>query len=519
MGLRGKIISLFFVGFSLMTAVAIALLETNLHQGFNSIECEEALRQMTQISHNITNELDRLSQINSDWANWDEMYDYLRHPTREFTDRQINAQAMKTVGLKFATILNKQNEIIFSDSANMTSGDSEDPINFIETINRIKQRIEQSDNRSSTNCGLDTSPIGPILVCWQTIHRTDHSGQFNGTLIVGQMLEGVVMNRIHAQSGIAFEIEPITLSDEPARLLYTALDPNTVKFDPNQAALLTAQLRNIVGQAIYSVRLHYSTSVSQRGDAIIWKVIWALLLVTALNGLMLLFGVHYLVIRRLRQLDKELIQIWRNGRWSDSLPLQKNRDELHHLARSINRMLALIRKQFIGLESLAHTDALTQIANRRAFDQRLALEVQQHQRTQSPLTLILIDVDYFKRYNDYYGHPAGDEVLVTIAAILTQVANRPADLAARIGGEEFAIILPNTNLEGAQHVAENIGARLAEYQLRHADSPVADVITLSIGVTQAINRDDPSALIQRADKATYKAKESGRNKVCVLYEI
>ena len=182
-------------------------------------------------------------------------------------------------------------------------------------------------------------------------------------------------------------------------------------------------------------------------------------------------------------------------------------------------MLALIRKQFIGLESLAHTDALTQIANRRAFDQRLALEVQQHQRTQSPLTLILIDVDYFKRYNDYYGHPAGDEVLVTIAAILTQVANRPADLAARIGGEEFAIILPNTNLEGAQHVAENIGARLAEYQLRHADSPVADVITLSIGVTQAINRDDPSALIQRADKATYKAKESGRNKVCVLYEI
>jgi diguanylate cyclase (GGDEF)-like protein len=253
----------------------------------------------------------------------------------------------------------------------------------------------------------------------------------------------------------------------------------------------------------------------QQGEGIINQLRSVLLLVTALTGLTLFIGIHFLVIRRLRKMETELHSIWRTGQWGGRITATQNNDELSQLAHSINRILELIRKQVAILEVNARTDALTQIANRRSFDQRLAVEMSLAKRNKTPLSLLFMDVYYFKRYNDYYGHPAGDDVLKEVGRILNQVAYRPSDLSARIGGEEFAVILPGTDLEGAHIVAEKIASHLAERQIAHADSLVSKYVTISIGAAVAAD-EDVATFVKRADKAVYQAKQLGRNRVCSL---
>ncbi|WP_181016238.1 diguanylate cyclase domain-containing protein [Pseudanabaena sp. BC1403] len=167
------------------------------------------------------------------------------------------------------------------------------------------------------------------------------------------------------------------------------------------------------------------------------------------------------------------------------------------------------------LELIANLDGLTQIANRRCFDDYLATEWLRHQREQNPLSLILIDIDYFKRYNDSNGHQAGDNCLIRVAQEIARVTQRPTDLVARYGGEEFAVILSNTNMEGALKVAAVTQTAIANLAIPHDNSDISDLITLSIGVASLIPTSERSieGLISRTDQAMYEAKNRGRNRV------
>lgn len=170
------------------------------------------------------------------------------------------------------------------------------------------------------------------------------------------------------------------------------------------------------------------------------------------------------------------------------------------------------------LRRLATKDGLTNIANRRSFDDMLAKEWRRASRESRTLSLLMLDVDFFKRYNDAYGHQGGDECLRQVAAAMNSVVKRASDTVARYGGEEFAILLPATELSGAVVVAERILAAVASLKLPHSGSAVADHVTVSIGVASArvTNSGVPACLIAEADAALYMAKESGRNRVAFV---
>ena len=164
------------------------------------------------------------------------------------------------------------------------------------------------------------------------------------------------------------------------------------------------------------------------------------------------------------------------------------------------------------LERLSATDGLTGLANRRQFDQHLYSEWQRSMRSGLPISLLLLDIDHFKRYNDHYGHLAGDACLRQVAGILYDCAQRTGELVARYGGEEFALLLPGADADVAMTVAQRCMDEVAKARIVHADSPVADCLTVSIGVATVVASQDlvPEGLVRCADEALYRVKSSGR---------
>lgn len=278
-----------------------------------------------------------------------------------------------------------------------------------------------------------------------------------------------------------------------------------------------------------------------------------LLLCVGALGIAALFGVaasHWLVkpIARLSEASRALAseatlsEEFREGALTQTVQ-SPNIRELNIMAQAFNQMVQQLKYSFSNLaeanleleqrvadrtqaleqankelERSIRIDDLTQVANRRRFTEYLDTVWLQHLRNHQPLSLLLCDVDFFKLYNDTYGHPAGDTCLRQIARAMEIVLKRPADLVARYGGEEFVVVLPQTNLAGGVRVAENMRAALKDMEIPHRTSSVASRVTLSIGVSCCMASTEVSVdtLIARADQALYLAKGEGRDRVVSL---
>lgn len=180
------------------------------------------------------------------------------------------------------------------------------------------------------------------------------------------------------------------------------------------------------------------------------------------------------------------------------------------------RRESLLKTRVDEMHLIARLDALTGIGNRREFDECLESEVKAAVRARSPLGLLLIDVDHFKFYNDYYGHPAGDKCLREIANLLRRVIRRPRDRLARYGGEEMVVLLPGTPLEGVLALGRTIVERIRALALPHEASLVSPFITVSVGAASFVptHLDEGVALVKKADEALYAAKDLGRDRLC-----
>lgn len=187
--------------------------------------------------------------------------------------------------------------------------------------------------------------------------------------------------------------------------------------------------------------------------------------------------------------------------------------ELHTLGETFNSMIEQIQYDINQLERYSNLDGLTGLSNRRYFEQRLKEEWSRSTRQQTPIALLFIDIDHFKRYNDHYGHLQGDDCLRRVAVAIKQAVKRDIDVTARYGGEEFVIMLPDTDISGAEQVARELQSAIRRLHIEHSDSNVEPFVTLSIGVASQLPRfpDKADALLKAADVALYQAKGRGRN--------
>lgn len=205
------------------------------------------------------------------------------------------------------------------------------------------------------------------------------------------------------------------------------------------------------------------------------------------------------------------------ARVRSALNLKREFDRCKTRADELARLSKQLQQLNAELQRLAVMDELTGVANRRFFNHRLAEEWGRAVRAEQPLSLILLDVDYFKNYNDHYGHQQGDHCLKEVAAALSHAVRRTTDLVARYGGEEFVVLMPNTDQAGAVAVAEGLRRQVDELGLAHAKSPVYGRVTISLGVATMVPTRDCRAdrLLSAADRAVYESKHAGRNRVSV----
>jgi len=234
--------------------------------------------------------------------------------------------------------------------------------------------------------------------------------------------------------------------------------------------------------------------------------------------LSIIYYINNLIIKRLILLNQN-VQQKING---EHIKLKDERnDEISHITYSINYFAKKVYEQNKQLEELSLNDSLTGISNRRAFDIKLEAELNLVQRNDYVMSLLMIDVDYFKLYNDTYGHLEGDDCLKKIASAIKSVVKRDLDLVSRYGGEEFACILSNCNTKNATQVANEILNQIKTLKIHHPTSRCSNYISVSIGFTTVSNNDslDYKTILINADKSLYKAKQNGRNQVVSFLEL
>ena len=319
----------------------------------------------------------------------------------------------------------------------------------------------------------DTNPVGkPIKgTSWELARKTNGPGTFTNTGSDGA-------SRI-------FAFEPVSLEpgDEPYIYFWSGTPEQNILASANEALLKSLALLS-------------------------FALIAAILLAHLISNRVIINPLQNLV-----QLAGKLSK----GDLEARCDTHSMVSEFNTLSNEFNHMAESLQHTNEKLSNLSLQDGLTGIANRRSFDKKLEEEWHRALRSNSPISLLLVDIDYFKNFNDTYGHLAGDDCLRTIGLILSNVANRAADLPARYGGEEFAVILPETDSQGALAIAEMIHEQMARREIPHKSSEVSQFLTVSIGLAmlaEPTTIKTPVELIKAADEQLYRAKREGRNQTC-----
>lgn len=515
MGIRSKVLLAFLLCFGLVGWVSLVQLDIRMDSEFETLERADLVDSMGRVLKVMDASVSSLNSQTRDWAEWSEMYDYVQAPARHATwaGRNLNTQAIETADLSFVNVLDANGRVIRALHPATTAPHTQIP----EDVRLALVRTLRAGTQS-TQCGLLKTPEHPALACGVRITHSDHTGKFVGLVVMARLLDERRMSQLQEQTG--FTLRLLGADDVPREAHWWRETLPEHRLGARDFALRKQPQVNVLYAPLYDLNRQWIATLETRMPRELFVRTQALQARVAVQAvvsalfiaLLLAAAVHWLLIRRLRTFNTQLQDVAEAAAWGQRIVLP-GRDELAALASEVNLMLEMIEAQVKELTALSLTDTLTGLANRRAFDMRLALEFGRARRHDHPLSLLAIDVDYFKRFNDRYGHPAGDAALQAVSDVLTKACGRTVDLAARMGGEEFSLLLPNTRMEGAVDVARRIGQLLADKAIAHAESSVGRYLTASIGVATLHSSDvSAHALWERADRALYVAKAQGRNR-------
>lgn len=487
---------------------------------FMELENENALKNLERIKGVIDQEILRVDTVAHDWAAWDDTYDFIRTVHSDYIQTNLMIESFTNTNLNLISMFNLAGKevwggLVIPGSESLVSW-SQVPVEGLPLDHPLLNRKPNRELENQNVTGVIMEKGVPLLLAARPILTSSNKGPDRGTMVMGSFLDESMKARMEKQLRLEFRL--ITEPTDVLKYLQKSKvsQHSTLSYLIERHDLDYLRIFGIVndlrGEPAFVLETTVLREISIQGRQHIRYGFWSIMVVGGITLIVMLIILQRTILNPIALLTHHILEIERLKDYSARLA-QERHDEIGTLSMAFDRMLSKIEDQTEKLTTLSMKDGLTGLANRRCFDEFLILEWKQMQREKRPISLILCDVDYFKIYNDTYGHPAGDECLRRLAQAMSAQVRRPADLVARYGGEEFAVILSGVDSEGAHHVAETI--RLAVEKLEIPDGSDDQFVTISAGHSTIVPQPGVSVeeLIQSADKALYNAKSLGRNTV------
>ena len=519
--IKHKLIASFVICFSIVALSAYFLVGHMFYKNLVISENHIIRDNVTRLVYVMDREMVVLATTTQDWGNWDDMYNYVHYRNKSFENSNLTVANLSNTSLTSILIIDPNGKPVYSVAvpSQVATGDS---IYDDKTLN-----LFTSTNGSP--CGFIKLQRQLQIVCWHSIRHSNGKGPPAGTLVMSRNFDNEMLGRIRTQVGFDISIIGNYLShaDEVWKIesqKYLVNPSIYVNFNESSADLIFPVL-DVFNQPVASFQVSFLREIFNQVNNLYYKTILIFCFVALAMAAILFFSIQYILIKPLVSYQKQLSTFRTKKNWNSHLRI-RSKDEIGKLGTEINTLLEVICKQLHELEHLSLTDSLTSLANRRSFDLRLQTECARIKRKKGKLSLIIIDIDFFKQYNDHYGHAAGDRVIQAVADCIKSTVRRSIDVRARInldklqssriGGEEFAILLPDTDEAGARHIIKLLFNELKLRNLPHEKSQTATVVTISAGVTSTDSAGcTPETLFEQADQALYAAKLGGRNRFII----
>lgn len=463
------------------------------------------MRELEQIERSAQiSQQELLAQVR-DWAIWNDTYQFIQGNYPGYTDTNFSQQMFEEMRYQMMVFFNAEGQVYFIAGINPATGryhscqTMERECRWTAGLIRTMQTSIVEDPLQGKSTLYAGSP--PLMVASNPILRTDESGPPQGWLFKVRPMDEEWLTIIEDYTGL-----PTTLSmvDNPIdKDVAITIAGSTIQA---QRYLPTYPLNEKIALGTQLNRTSYLASLETFRYVLVWTACLMLLVI----GLVLLL-LERIILKPLRSLTQFTQQVSVDS--AVSANLVKRSDEIGVLARAFQQQLKRQKQLNAELIELSTHDPLTGLPNRRLYDQQLQEVINNALATGQPLSVMMIDIDHFKLFNDHYGHPEGDACLQRIANTMHDVATDHGFFIARTGGEEFSAMLPSTSATQAIEKSQALSDAIDQLQYPHALSPVAPHITVSIGISQ-LDREGfmtPSALMTAADQALYAAKAAGRH--------
>ncbi len=519
MRLRQSIIAV-LVTVLVLSGIGMTLIfQYQLERQADAADHDGAQKDMERLLLAMNQQVRELEIILGSWSNFTSYYEHAAKPSAAFVADDLSVDSIEAGGFNWITRINAQGEVLEHSEVPLADGTTptKEALFSPEMAPTLRAGAALMAKKVK-GCAILTAGAHLGISCYAPLLPSDGKGEARGTVWIGRLISDDMLNKVRSQTNLAFALVPrqqgIEESPDPNRTNASFLSTDFRLFEEAARIKVSSKVYGMQGRHIADIVLDWPRESLQRSrDTLQWVVI-AIGVLIATTAIALIFALDRLLIRRLASIRSDLGNILENESW-DGRVVTNRSDELTDLSHYINNMLDIIRREMNVIKEQALTDPLTQLPNRRRFHVQLQGTLSQLHRDGKTGALVLFDIDFFKRYNDLYGHPQGDKVLVSFAECLRQVARRPVDLPVRLGGEEFAILMPLTELEGAIHCAQRACEAIKNLSIEHNGNEAFRVVTVSAGLTMIQSEDTEITLYSRADAALYAAKHSGRNQVYV----
>ncbi len=476
-------------------------------------ESQFATAELDRAERAFASESSHMQRLVEDWSYWDDTYEFVQGERPEYIDSNLYDTTLETLDLQLMAFFNirlQPHRIVGFDrdgAYHSCAGVSEECTWASEMIEQITAQIEALEE--GTHTWLMTYPR-LAMVGLSPVYKSNEDSPAAGWLAMVRPLSANWIDGLRETTGIDLSL---TTHEADISLLEETLErlsPSEMRAGRFLDAVPPSHMLRL--EAVLP-RQRYQANLETFKFALYWTGI-----VLVITLVVVLFLLERMVLGPLRRFAAFTQKLQSQDSTTTPSDLLARQDEIGTLAREFHQLRDHQQRQQKLLLDLSQHDHLTGLANRRLYDERLAQTLQGARFKGACVSVLMVDVDHFKAYNDHYGHPAGDECLIVLARCMEQCFDQAGQLVARTGGEEFSALLPKSDMFEATQQAEALRAAIEALGLPHVMSQVQPVVTVSVGVAtfrpgRGHTEIAPSQMMRQADEALYAAKQAGRNRV------